>query len=108
MISNFLRGCRKVKSFIKDKEGYVPILSAYGENISDLSYIEDEINISIRGSMIDSNATKELKKIRRHIDISESKIKEKLDRFLKNHENKEYIQEFFISQRNGKYTIDLV
>ncbi|WP_142413912.1 endonuclease MutS2 [Hathewaya massiliensis] len=107
MISNFLRGCRKVKSFIKDKEGYAPILSAYGENISDLSYIEDEINISIRGSMIDSNATKELKKIRRHIDICESKIKEKLDRFLKNHENKEYIQEFFISQRNGKYTIPI-
>ncbi len=62
MMSNFLRGCRKVKLFIKDKEGYAPTLSAYGENICDLSYIEEEINRSIRGSAVDSNASKELKK----------------------------------------------
>ncbi|ACQ52358.1 endonuclease MutS2 [Clostridium botulinum] len=105
MMSNFLRGCRKVKLFIKDKEGYAPTLSAYGENICDLSYIEEEINRSIRGSVVDSNASKELKKIRRNIDICESKIKEKLDKFLKNSANKEYIQEFFISQRDGKHTI---
>ncbi|EPY2276412.1 endonuclease MutS2 [Clostridium sporogenes] len=105
MMSNFLRGCRKVKLFIKDKERYAPTLSAYGENICDLSYIEEEINRSIRGSVVDSNASKELKKIRRNIDICESKIKEKLDKFLKNSANKEYIQEFFISQRDGKHTI---
>jgi len=105
MMSNFLRGCRKVKLFIKDKEGYAPTLSAYGENICDLSYIEEEINRSIRGSVVDSNASKELKKIRRNIDICEGKIKEKLDKFLKNSANKEYIQEFFISQRDGKHTI---
>ena len=43
-MSSFLRGCRKVKYFIKDKEGYAPTLSSYGENITDLSYIEEEIN----------------------------------------------------------------
>ena len=107
MMSDFLRGCRKVKTFIKDKEGYAPTLSAYGENISDLSYIEDEINISIKGNMVDSNASKELKKIRKHIDICEGKIRERLDKFLRNGENKEYIQEFFISQRNGKFTIPI-
>ncbi|AVQ39298.1 mannonate oxidoreductase [Clostridium botulinum] len=105
MVSNFLRGCRKVKLFIKDKEGYAPTLSAYGENICDLSYIEEEINRSIRGSAVDSNASKELKKIRRNIDICEGKIKEKLDKFLRNSANKEYIQEFFVSQRDGKHTI---
>ncbi|MHB9941276.1 mannonate oxidoreductase [Clostridium sporogenes] len=105
MMSNFLRGCRKVKLFIKDKEGYAPTLSAYGENICDLSYIEEKINRSIRGSAVDSNASKELKKIRRNIDICEGKIKEKLDKFLRNSANKEYIQEFFVSQRDGKHTI---
>ncbi|MBW6408856.1 endonuclease MutS2 [Clostridium weizhouense] len=107
MISDFLRGCRKVKVFMKDKEGYAPTLSSYEQNISDLKYIEDEINLSVKGSVVDSNASKELKKIRRHIDICEGKIKEKLDKFLKNSENKEYIQEFFISKRNGKYTIPI-
>ncbi|CUO20131.1 endonuclease MutS2 [Clostridium paraputrificum] len=107
MVSDFLRGCRKVKMFLKDKEGYAPTLCSYAENISDLSYIEEEINISIRGSVVDSNASKELKKIRKQIDICEGKIKEKLDKFLRNSSNKECIQEFFISERNGRYTIPI-
>lgn len=106
-ISNFLRGCRKVKLFIKDKEGYAPTLSAYGESITELQYIEEEIEGAISGNRIDSNASKELKKIRRHIDNCETNIKEKLEKFLKSASNKEYIQEFFISQRNGKYTIPI-
>lgn len=106
-ISNFLRGCRKVKIFIKDKEGYAPTLSVYGESITELQYIEEEIEGAISGNRIDSNASKELKKIRRHIDNCETNIKEKLEKFLKSSSNKEYIQEFFISQRNGKYTIPI-
>ncbi|WP_368253495.1 endonuclease MutS2, partial [Clostridium paraputrificum] len=62
---------------------------------------------SMRGSVVDSNASKELKKIRKQIDICEGKIKEKLDKFLRNSSNKECIQEFFISQRNGRYTIPI-
>lgn len=107
MVSDFLRGCRKVKMFLKDKERYAPTLCSYAENISDLSYIEEEINISIRGSVVDSNASKDLKKIRKQIDTCEGKIKEKLDKFLRNSSNKECIQEFFISQRNGRYTIPI-
>lgn len=107
MVLDFLRGCRKVKMFLKDKEGYAPTLCSYSENISDLSYIEEEINISIRGSVVDSNASKDLKKIRKQIDTCEGKIKEKLDKFLRNSANKECIQEFFISQRNGRYTIPI-
>lgn len=106
-IGDFLRGCRKVKAFVKDKEGYAETLSSYGENISDLKYIEDEINIAIRGSVVDSNASKELKKIRKNIDACEEKIKEKLEKFIKNPNNKEYIQEFFVSMRNGRYTIPI-
>jgi len=106
-IDNFLRGCRKVKVFIKGKEGYAPTLSAYGESITELKYIEEEIEVSIKGSIVDSNASKELKKIRRHIENCEDKIKERLDKFIKSSANKEYIQEFFISQRNGRYTIPI-
>lgn len=107
MMSDFLRGCRKIKLFFKDKEEYAPTLSNYSESITDLSYIEDEINKCIRGSIVDSNASKELKKIRRQIDECEEKIRERLDKFLKNSENKKYIQEFFISKRNGRYTIPI-
>ncbi|WP_236898528.1 endonuclease MutS2 [Clostridium beijerinckii] len=106
-VGDFLRGCRKVKAFIKDKEGYAETLSAYGENITDLKYIEDEINMAIRGTIVDSNATKELKKIRRSIELCEEKIKEKIEKFIKNQSNKEYMQEFFVSIRNGRYTVPI-
>lgn len=36
MMANFLRGCRKLKVFMKDKEGYAPTLSSYSHNITDL------------------------------------------------------------------------
>lgn len=106
-ICDFLRGCRKIKSFIKDKEGYAETLSSYGENITELKYIEEEIENAIRGSIVDSNATKDLKKIRRQISICEEKIKEKLEKFIKNASNREYLQEFFVSQRNGRYTVPI-
>ncbi|MGM9977391.1 MAG: endonuclease MutS2 [Clostridium sp.] len=106
-IGDFLRGCRKIKNFIKDKEGYAETLSAYGENITSLEFIEDEINISIKGSIVDSNASKELKKIRNRIDICEGKIKERLEKFIKNPSNKEALQEFFVSERNGKFTVPI-
>lgn len=106
-IGDFLRGCRKIKNFIKDKEGYAETLSSYGENITSLEFIEDEINISIKGSIVDSNASKELRKIRNKIDLCEGKIKEKLERFIKNPSNKEALQEFFVSERNGKFTVPI-
>lgn len=104
-ICDFLRGCRKIKTFIKDKEGYAQTLSSYGENITELKYIEEEIENAVKGSVVDSNATKELKKIRKQIGICEGKIKEKLEKFIKNPSNRQYLQEFFVSQRNGRYTV---
>lgn len=106
-ISDFLRGCRKVKEYMKDKEGYAPILNSYSSNIGEFLWIEEDINYSIKGNRVDSNATKELKKIRKAIDICEGKIEEKLNKFLKNTENKKFIQEFFISKRNDRFTIPI-
>lgn len=106
-ICDFFRGCRKIKRFMGDKEFYAPTLVSYSESINTFLNIEEEIEISIKGSLIDSNASKELKRIRRHIDNCEEKIKERLEKFLKNNENKKYIQEFFISKRNDRFTIPI-
>ncbi|OAA90114.1 endonuclease MutS2 [Clostridium coskatii] len=106
-LCNFLRGCRKIKNFMKDKEFYAPTLSSYGNSITEFTFIEEEIELSIRGSLVDSNASKELRKIRRLIENTESKIQDKLEKVLKNSSNKKYIQEFFISKRNGRYTIPI-
>lgn len=106
-VSDFLRGCRKIKIYMKDKEYYAPTLMSYSYSIKDLKNIEEEINKSIHNNTIDSNATKELKRVRRLIENAEIKIEEKLDGFLKSSNNKVLIQDFFITKRNGRFTIPI-
>ncbi|MBP1925320.1 dsDNA-specific endonuclease/ATPase MutS2 [Sedimentibacter acidaminivorans] len=106
-VSDFLRGCRKIKVYMKDKEFYAPTLMSYSYSIKELENIEEEINKSINNNIIDSSATKELKRIRRLIENTEIKIEDKLEGFLKSSVNKILIQDFFITKRNGRFTIPI-
>ncbi len=103
--TDFLRGCNHIKRFFDGKEDYAKNLTAYSMNITLLSEVEEEINYTIKGSDINTEATKELKKIRRHMEICEGKIKEKLEKFINNSTNKKYIQDSIILQRNNKYVV---
>ncbi|MEN1934016.1 endonuclease MutS2 [Paenibacillus sp. 102] len=104
-VSDFLRGCRKVKRFMLDKEFFAPVLASYANSMSEFKSVEEEINFSIKGNSVDSAASKELKRIRNNIDSVEGKIKERLNKFLNSSANKKYIQEFFISKKDDRYTI---
>ncbi|MFV0518643.1 MAG: endonuclease MutS2 [Lachnospirales bacterium] len=104
-ITDFLRGCKSIKKFFINKEDYAKNLSAYSLNITEMPEIEEEINTAIRNNAIQSEATKELKTIRRHKEVCEGKIKEKLEKILKNSVVREYLQENIIVQRNGKYCV---
>ena len=106
-IQDFLRGCRKIKKFMEEKEFYSPKLSSYSVNITELKNIEEEINYCVKGNKVDSNASNELKKIRRNIDTAESKVKERLNKFITSSVNKKYIQEFIITKRNDRYVVPI-
>lgn len=106
-VALFLRGCRKMKAYMKDKEFYAPTLQGYSMNLLDFSNIEEEIQSAIKNNRVSDDASKELKKIRRHIAITEGKIEERLDKFMKNPTNKLYIQEFFVSRRQGRLTVPI-
>ncbi|WP_270647329.1 endonuclease MutS2 [Paeniclostridium hominis] len=106
-VQDFLRGCKKIKNFMLDKEFYAPNLSSYALNITECDFIESEINYIIKNNKVDSNASKELKKIRRNIEVCEAKIKERLNKFITSSSNKKYIQEFIISKRGDRYVIPI-
>ncbi|MBC5997698.1 endonuclease MutS2 [Romboutsia ilealis] len=106
-VEDFLRGCRKIKSFMIDKEFYSPTLSSYALNITECVNIEEEIKYCIKGNKVDSQASKELKKIRRSIEITEGRIKDRLNKFLTSSTNKKYIQEAIISKRDERYVIPI-
>lgn len=106
-VESFLRGCKKIKNFMKDKSFYGETLASYALNITELSDIEEEIKAAIRVNKVDSNASKELKKIRKNIDTCEAKIKERLNKFLTAPSNKKYIQEFLITKRDDRYVVPI-
>ncbi|MDG1566810.1 endonuclease MutS2 [Bacillus cereus] len=106
-VSDFLRGCRKIKKFMLDKEFFAPVLASYANSMTEYKSIEEEINFSIKGNSIDAAASKGLKRIRNNIDSVDGKIKERLTKFLNSSANKKFIQEFFISKKDDRYTIPI-
>lgn len=106
-VSDFLRGCRRIKKFMFDKEFFAPILHSYAYSMTEFRNIEESINFSIKGNRVDSEASKDLKRIRNHMAKTEAKIEERLNKFLKSSVNKEYIQEFFISKKDDRFTIPI-
>ena len=50
-----LRGCRKIKKFMLDKEFFAPVLASYANSMTEYKSIEEEINFSIKGNSIDAN-----------------------------------------------------
>ncbi|MGE7879445.1 endonuclease MutS2 [Peribacillus muralis] len=106
-IADFLRGCRNIKTFMTDKEFFAPTLHAYAHSMTELRSLEEEIQFTIKGNAVASEASRELKRIRNQIGKTESKIEERLNKFLKSGTNKEFIQEFFISKKDDRYTIPI-
>lgn len=106
-IADFLRGCRKLKRFMLDKEFSAPVLASYANSMTEFQNIEEEINFSIKGGIVDSVASKELRRIRSSIETTEEKIQDRLSKFLSSSANKKYIQEFFISKKDDRYTVPI-
>lgn len=106
-VSDFLRGCRRIKKFMQDNVFFAPILASYANSMSEFMSIEEEINFSIKGNSVDSGASKDLKRIRNNIESVEEKIKDRLNKFLSSSANKMYIQDFFISKKDDRYTIPI-
>ncbi|MFD1336596.1 endonuclease MutS2 [Oceanobacillus iheyensis] len=106
-VSDFLRGCRKIKSFMMEKEFFAPVLASYANSMTEFQHVEEEIDFSIKGNSVNSAASRELKRIRNKIDIAEEKIKDRLNKFLNNDTNRKYIQESFISKKDDRYTIPI-
>ncbi|ANZ99703.1 mannonate oxidoreductase [Carnobacterium divergens] len=105
--ADFLRSCRLIKQFMEKNDSLAPLLATYSQSMETFLLIEEDIYFSIKNGQIDSEASKELKKIRRLIAERESKIDERLNKFLKNKTNQPYIQEFFVSKKNERFTIPI-
>lgn len=106
-VADFLRSGRMIRRFMEKHESLAPTLTMYARSITEFTEIEDEIYFSIKNGQVADEASKELRRIRRLIADKESKIEERLSKFLKNKDNQKQIQEFFVSKKNERFTIPI-
>ena len=106
-INDFLRACRNLEQFMNKHKELIPLISEYILSMKSYKYIEEEISYSVSGAIVLSQASKNLGRIRRLKENQKEKIEKTLQAFLSSNSNKSLIQEFFISEKNGHYTIPI-
>ncbi|MFN3631679.1 endonuclease MutS2 [Exiguobacterium profundum] len=106
-VAEFLRGARKLKRFMLEHEFFAPLLSAYAAGMGEWRTLEEDITQAIRAGQVVDEASKELKRIRKQVDILEGRIEERLTKFLKSAANREMIQDGFVTKKQDRFTIPI-
>ena len=106
-VADFFRGARKLKRFMGEQSFFAPLLSLYASEMSEWRHIEEAIMQAIRGGRVVDEASKELKRLRKQIDVLEGRIEERLNKFLKSAANREAIQDGFVTKKSDRFTIPI-
>lgn len=99
-ICAFISACKRMKSYLNRAEFIDDSLYAYRHSFFTLADLDEEINCSIRNGNVDSDATAELRGIRRKMESIQAAIKNKLETILRN--NKNWFEDGYVSVRNGR------
>ncbi len=102
-VGRFLMACRRMKLYLKKAEILNTVLASYGGALDDLPDLREELERCIRGEQVDSEASPELKRIRRKIEVTENQVQAKLETILRG--KKDYFSDNFISKRQGHYVL---
>lgn len=105
--ADFLRSSRLIQNFMQKNLFIAPLLAKYSETLQVFPAIEDEIYQTIRNNQVDTDASRELRKIRRGIQECEKEIESKLNSFIRNAQNKPKIQEAIVVKKNDRFTVPI-
>ncbi len=102
-IGLFINACKRMKGFLKRAESLGVDIAGYGGSINELSALSAEIDNTIRNNIIDDNASKDLKDIRRRMEQLRTEMKTKLEAQLRS--KKEWFTDGFVATRNGHFVL---
>ncbi|WP_165005691.1 MULTISPECIES: endonuclease MutS2 [unclassified Enterococcus] len=105
--ADFLRSSRMIKKFFEKNQYQTPLLLAYSKNLPELLSVEEMIYQKIKNGKIIDDASRNLRKIRKQLQMNEKEIQARLMKFLRHPNNKEMIQESMIVQKGGYQTIPI-
>ena len=102
-IGLFVNACKRMKGFLKRAESLGVDIAGYGGSIHELSALSTEIENTIRNNIIDDNASKDLKDIRRRMEQLRTEMKSKLENQLRS--KKEWFTDGYVATRNGHFVL---
>lgn len=102
-VSSFITTCERLVSYLAKAEVSNFDLAYYGRSFSDVSDVKEQILSVIRGNTVDDSASNELKSIRKKIEHTNVKIREKLESLLKT--KRDWFTDSYVSVRNGHYVL---
>lgn len=99
LVASFAKGTRQMKCYLQRAEYLDLELAFYGRGFYLMEELEEEIDRSIRGNQVDSEASPTLRSIRRNIELKRESMKAKLEHIIQ--AKKEYLADTYIMNRNG-------
>lgn len=104
-VSGFLSDAIKLRRFLLSKAELAPMLASYGASLKDLSELQTDIDACISHDMVLDQASPDLAKVRKRRWLVEDKIKDKLEKLIKQPGYQHMLQDQLIAQRDGRYVI---
>jgi DNA mismatch repair protein MutS2 len=107
-VRDTLAAGRRLQRTLRRLESSYPNLARIASRIQPCKTVIDEISrcIGDRGEIQDQ-ASAELARIRREVDIAHARIQDKLNNIVSASRNASYLQETIITRREGRYVIPL-
>jgi DNA mismatch repair protein MutS2 len=99
---DFLRSFRLIRQMFEKNQWQTPRLTGYAQGLVDFSEIAQQIFDKIRNGQVDTDASRELRKIRGQIAKHEADLKKVFSKFL---QEPRLLQDARIIQKNERYTL---
>ncbi|MCB5955619.1 endonuclease MutS2 [Enterococcus sp. CWB-B31] len=103
--ADFLRSFRLIAKLFEKNQYQTPILYSYTNDLTDFSDIASVIYEFIQGNRVNSESSKELKRIRSQIAKLEKEIDQRLRKFMANGQNQKKLQDRLILMKDERYTV---
>lgn len=101
--ARFATACRRTGAYLARGESQSPEVASYRYTLTDLSALQDRIEASVAEDRVLDEASPQLRNIRRKLEFTEGRIREKLAQILQS--KKTLLADSFITTRNGRFVL---
>lgn len=102
-VHTFLTSCSQLKKYMESKGEAAWQIGVYAGSLRDLPAVRQEIMRCIRYGVIVSEASRDLERVRRKMELLKEKISKKIQSVMARHSS--ILQENIVSMRGGRYVI---